>query len=122
MLNELKKKYGNFEDSLVSSITYSRTIDDDGRIEVILNAMNAEEDFRFDKIKLIFSNIVKFRFIEWHSFSSLIINTVLIMKRENEVVFDFFPLITSDGLKENDESDFKIICKEVKYEFLQVAD
>ncbi|HEY9261981.1 hypothetical protein, partial [Chitinophaga sp.] len=84
--------------------------------EVYIHCMNSDKDYEWEKIKLIFSEILSFRFIENRKTSSTVINGALIKVDSEGILFDFFPLIYDAGLKENPDSDFIICCRELKYE------
>jgi hypothetical protein len=115
MLNEIVKKYGNLSDSLISEIIYY-AVDGTRRIEVILDCMNALNDYEYEKMKLTFNYILSIHFSENENQSTTSINSALIANDSGIIVFDFFPLISGEGnLKENENSDFKIKCKEVSY-------
>ncbi|WP_157499424.1 hypothetical protein [Flavobacterium beibuense] len=118
-MKEIIDKYGTFSDALISKVCYERGVEDHGKIELVLNAMNMNRDGRFDKIKLTFSNILNFRFIEPFPFSSLIIYEALIFEKEETIVFNFFPQINMEENTDNEESNFRIVCKSVECELLE---
>lgn len=116
MLSEIINRYENFSDALISEIVY-RVVDNSRSIEIVLNCMNALSDYEYEKIKLTFTSIVSIHFNENENQSSTIINSALITSDNGIMVFDFFPLIYGGAnLKENENSDLKIKCREVSYE------
>jgi hypothetical protein len=118
MITEIINKYGNFADALVLGFSFENNIhtaNDKGRIEVIIHCMNSEQDYEWEKVKLIFEEVLSFRFIENSNSSSTVINAALIIPKENKIIFNFFPLILSTELKDDPASDFTIHCRKIKY-------
>lgn len=118
MLNEIINKYENFSDALILELLY-RAIDNSRTIEVVINCMNALNDYKYEKIKLTFKDIVSIRFNENDNQSSTVINSVLISNDNGIIIFDFFPLIYGGAnLKENENSDLKIKCRKISYKII----
>jgi hypothetical protein len=120
MLQDIILRYESFGDALISKISYERNIGDNGKVEVTLNTMNALNDYEFEYVKLVFIDIVEIRFVEAMNTSSLVLNTALIFEESDIITFDFFPLIYATDYKEDPNSDFKIKCRKVEYDFLGV--
>jgi len=118
MFDLIIDKYESFPDSLISSVSYERSNENDGKVDIIISCMNGYNNDEFETIKLSFVGVFKFRFIENHPFSSLIINKALLINDKAGITFDFFPDIYKDGLKENLESDFIIKCTNVFFEVI----
>ena len=118
MIDEIKKRYELFSDSLISKISYERTTEKDGKIEIIIRSMNALNNYQFELVKLIITNVIEFRLIEKHPFSSLIINSALLIKENDFIIIDFYPDIYKDCLKINLESDFIIKAEKICYKVL----
>lgn len=119
MLNEIIKKYEKFSDALISTISYE-TSGNRKEVEVTIKCMNSLDDYKWETIKLIFTEILSIRFVENERTSSTLINSALIKKVNDILIFDFFPMIFgASDLRENKNSDFKIKCKEIKYEILK---
>jgi hypothetical protein len=115
MFSEIVNKYEKFSDGLISKISYKASLNSK-KVEVIINSMNKLNNYQFETIKLIFTEIVFIQFREKENQSSTLINSAFLANNNGIMVFDFFPLIyENDNLRENDNSDFKIKCKEVKY-------
>ncbi|SKC08361.1 hypothetical protein SAMN05660841_04115 [Sphingobacterium nematocida] len=118
MLNDIIDKYEGFSDALISEVSYS-SHSGARRIEVAINCMNTHTDYQYEQVKLIFIDVLSFRFIESENQSSLLINQALICELNGTIVFDFFPLVFGGGrLEENANSDLMIKCKNVSYESL----
>lgn len=118
MITEIIRKYGNFADALVLGFSFENDVHSPfgkGKIEVLINCMNNENDFEWEKIKLVFEEVICFRFIENINTSSVVINAAMLKHDTDEIAFDFFPLIFNHELVENPESDFVIRCKRLKY-------
>lgn len=49
-----------------------------GKAEIYMTVMNAQDDYVFEKIKLSFIGIQKFRFVENENTSSFVINSAFI--------------------------------------------
>jgi hypothetical protein len=119
MITEIIGKYGNFADALVLGFSFESNVHSSfgkGEIEVFINCMNSENDFEWEKVKLVFEEVVCFRFIEHRNASSVVVNAALLKHDNDEIVFDFFPVILDQELIGNPESDFVVRCKRIRYE------
>ncbi|MBC9914306.1 hypothetical protein [Chitinophaga varians] len=118
MVTEIVKKYGNFADALVlgfSIESYTHSSSGKGNIEVLIHCMNGENDFEWEQVKLVFEEVMCFRFIENRNTSSVVINAAILNHENDEITFDFFPLMFNHEFVENPASDFVIKCKRIKY-------
>ena len=123
MIKEIINKYGEFSDSWISEINYSKKYDKENKVKIIsiiLTCANKENNLKYEVIKLIFEDIIEFKFIEMNDSDNFITGDVLIKKESNLILFDFVPIDYFDYLKENPESKFKIKCKKIKYEFIKL--
>ena len=118
MFKEIIDKYENFSDSLISNINYKRSSEDEGKIEIVIRCMNSYNNYEFEIIKLTILGIYKFRFLEEKGFSSLIINSALLVEQEDCIIIDFFPDIYKEKFVLNENSDFIIKAKSVIYELI----
>ncbi|MNY22205.1 hypothetical protein D3C86_1558000 [compost metagenome] len=118
MIELIKERYKGFPDAVISEIFYKRYLSvagfDEGVVEVYLRAENIDGDYEI--VKLIFSDIISFRFIEIENSSNLILNGIFLEKDGNVITCDFFPLIYNYGVVENKDSDFMIKCKSLNFE------
>ncbi|MGN7784732.1 hypothetical protein ACTJIJ_09405 [Niabella sp. 22666] len=118
MFEEIVSKYEKFSDALISKVRYLNA--GVKTVEVLIRCMNHRNDYQFETIKLIFVDIVRIQFFEIENQSSTVINAALITNTDGIISFDFFPLIyDSSKLVENENSDFMIKCREIRY--IQVA-
>jgi hypothetical protein len=118
MINEIINKYEQFSDALISEINYKSSIQS-RNIEVIIKCMNSHKDYKWETIKLIFIDVLFFKFTENENTSSTLINSALIKEEKNMIIVDFFALIFGNNdLKENANSDFIVKCKTLKYKLL----
>ncbi|NML37713.1 hypothetical protein HHL17_10960 [Chitinophaga sp. G-6-1-13] len=118
MITEIIRKYGHFSDALVLGFSFESNVyssSGKGKIEVLINCMNSENDFEWEKVKLVFEEVMCFRLIENRNTSSVVVNAAMLNHDNGEIVFDFFPLMFNHKLVENPESDFVIRCKRLKY-------
>ncbi|MCW3467940.1 hypothetical protein [Chitinophaga nivalis] len=118
MLKEIINKYEDFADALVLAMSFEidvHSADSKGKVEIMIHCMNRERDYEWEKVKLIFEEVLSFRFIENRNTCSVVINTAMIRYEDNEIVFDFFPIILDADLKENTESDLIVKCRTIKY-------
>ncbi|MBO9728463.1 MAG: hypothetical protein J7623_07465 [Chitinophaga sp.] len=118
MIDEIVKRYGDFSDALIWRFSFESNVHSasgKGSIEVLINCMNHEGNFEWERIILVFEEVLCFRFAENRRTSSVVVNAVMIKQEHDEIVFDFFPLILADGIAENPQSDLIIRCKRVKY-------
>ena len=121
MINEIINKYEKFSDALISEINYKSSIQS-RNIEVIINCMNSQKDYEWETIKLIFMDVLFFKFSENENSSSTLINSALLKEEKDFILLDFFPQIFGNyNLKENVNSDFIIKCKILKYELLPMT-
>jgi hypothetical protein len=122
MVQEIINKYGELSDSWISEIKYSKKYDKEDKIkiiEIILTCANKENDLKYEVIKLIFEDIIEFKFIEINDSDNFITGDVLIKIEDNSILFDFTPIDYFDSLKENPESNLKIKCKKISYSFIK---
>lgn len=121
MIKEIINKYGEFSDSWISEIKYTKNHNIQGKIiEMILTCANKENDLKYEVINLIFKDIIDFKFLEINKADNFAIGDVLIKIEENIITFDFSPIDYFDYLEENPESNFKIKCKKTEYNFIKL--
>lgn len=117
MLNEIVNRYEHFSDARILELTYRAYDNSKKGIELVIDCMNAFNDYEFEKVKLIFTNVMSFHFHENENNCSTVIDTALITSVNGVIVFDFFPLTyAGDLLKENENSNLKIKCKKVVFQ------
>ncbi|WP_293881649.1 hypothetical protein [Sphingobacterium sp. UBA1498] len=119
MFTEIKNKYENFSDSLISEIKYSQ-IHSIRTIEIILKCMNRFSNYDYETIKLIFDDVIFFHFKEEERYSSTVINSAFLNNDKGIIVFDFFPLLYADKLEENPDSD--LIVKSRLLSYIKIED
>ena len=118
MMNEIIERYANFADGLITSFCYSGSLYE-REIWVEIKCMNSQRDYEWDIIKLIFLEVVLFRFNENEKVSSTLINSALLKEENGLAIIDFFPLILGNNdLQVNVNSDFIIKCKTISYELI----
>ena len=114
MINEIVEKYEKFSDSLISEFTFKSSEID--QIEIVIKCRNANRNYEWELVRLMFNDVFEFRFVSLANMSSVVINSALIKQENGFIIVDFFPLIfANDNLKENIQSDLIIKCKELKY-------
>jgi hypothetical protein len=118
MVQEFIDKYGNLGDATVHSVSYARSAGDNGLVTIVLSAFNQLNDFKFEKIILRLTGIKKFRFIEIDGCTNFVIFAAFILEENNEVILDFFPIMSSNGGIVNTESDFIVKCLDLTFETL----
>ncbi|UII32465.1 hypothetical protein LVD17_01250 [Fulvivirga ulvae] len=105
MLDEIKRKYGEFSDSLILKFTYEAK-ESSQNLEVIIHCMNELNNYEFETVKLSFVNVISFRFIENERTSSVLVNSAFLERKNGVITFDFSPSIySSSDLRENKNSD-----------------
>lgn len=114
MFNEIKNKYEDFSDSVISEIKYYQ-MHNIRIVEVTLKCMNSFNDYDYENIKLIFNDVTFFHFKEAEPYSSTAINSAFLNNDKGIIVFDFFPLLYNNKLEENPESDLIIKSKRLFY-------
>jgi hypothetical protein len=115
MFDEIVAKYENFSDALVVEVSY-RAGECSKNVEIIIDCMNSQNEYKFEKIKLILIDVVSMSFIERENQSSTVVFSALLLKNEQMLTFDFFPFIYGEGrLEENENSDFKVKCRDAIY-------
>jgi len=128
MISEIKNKYKGFHDALIFDILYSnRHGKQKGltpKVIVGLNAFNIQTE-KWEQLKLIFSDVVKFWFFEGKNEKGKAVNSTVVFeayieKIDDLIIFDFFALQVDgrDLLAENPNSDFVIHCKDINYELV----
>lgn len=122
MIKEIIDKYGEFSDSWISDIKYSKNFDNNCSekvIEVTINCANKTNSNEYEQIKIIFSDVLEFKFFEGDKADNFTTGDVLVKEKDNIMLFDFFPIDHFDYLEENSESNFKIKCRKVNYKFIK---
>lgn len=113
MINNIKEKYHLFSDSVITKIQYNKSIENTICI-VGLRSYNWKTS-EYDVIELVFEDCIYFRFFESTKITSTIVSNALLEKKDDIVIFDFFPLYYSDDkIIENPNSDFIIKCKNIQ--------
>ena len=121
MIQEIIKKYDRFPDALILEINFKSITATlfKGDVAVTLRCKNHQADFKWEVVRLTFSEVVSFRFIEHIDASSVIVYAAMIQESEGIITFDFFPLMYGAfDLRENKDSDFMIKSRSVSYEVL----
>jgi hypothetical protein len=124
VLTEIKSKYHEFGDALVSKIVFDVTGYGTKNIRrnstVKLTAYNWQAEKR-EVIALSFIDIVKFRFSESKKISSTVILEAYLAQTDDLIIFDFFALqVGQNDVAEDPNSDFVIHCREIKYEVIDL--
>lgn len=121
MIHEIIKQYQYFSDGVIRNITYSYPIENKINATVQILCSNTQNNYEWELVKIIFYDILFFKFIAHGDSIGSVIDMALI-KIENEfIVFDFFGLFNANyqSLEENPESEFVIKCKKIEYEVLE---
>lgn len=117
MIHDIHRKYEKFSDALITSVRYDNGPPGSRNAEVQIKCMNSERDYEWEMVRLLFENVVFFRFADSERFSGTVINAALISTIDDMVTVDFFPIIGgTSGLTENVNSDFIIKCGGLTYE------
>lgn len=114
MINIIKDKYGEFSDSWVSKISIINN-----QIQLIITCANKVNDYKYETIQLTFNRIESYVINKKHFEDNYVVKDALLKEENGLIIFDFEPLDFFDFLEENKDSTFKIICKEVNYQFLK---
>jgi hypothetical protein len=123
MLKEILDKYGEFSDSWITEIKYSKKnnqINSIRIIEILITCANKQNDYTYEVIKLKFIDVFEFKFSEINNGDNFATNDVLLKKEGDTILFDFLPIDHFDYLEENPESNFKIKCKSIEYDFIKL--
>lgn len=122
MLKEILDKYGEFSDSWINEIIYfkknnqKKTIKN---IEILMTCANKQNDYIYEVIKLKFIDVFEFKFNEINNGDNFATSDVLVKKEGETILFDFLPIDHFDYLEENPQSDFKIKCRRIEYDFIK---
>ncbi len=123
MINEIKEKYNRFSDSTIYKIEYN-LVDFESHggtrmLSVFINCLNLQS-LNWEKIQIDFEDVKSFRFVEIPKRKNSIVFEALIEQKEDDIVFDFFPVQT-DGkgnLAENLNSDFSVRSGSLSYKVI----
>jgi len=77
--------------------------------------MNKKNDYASEVIQLTFLDVESVRIVEKGKDSSMVVNSALVKNEDGLITVDFFPLIYSDRLAENDNSDLQIKSRAIEY-------
>ncbi|WP_028888960.1 hypothetical protein [Tenacibaculum ovolyticum] len=116
MIRNVLNKYREFSDSLLVNILYNYNIDNSkSYIELTLSCINVENNFSYEKVKLIMKEIEEFILIEpYNADNKMVIKDALLKEENGLIIFDFDPIDHFDYLEENPNSTFKIKSKQIK--------
>jgi hypothetical protein len=127
MVVEIKEIYKGFHDALILNISYSAhdaayKFGTKKNLTVQVHAFN-QQNKTWQIIKLLFIDVIKFRFFESTKICSIAIFEAYIERVEDLVVFDFFALQVDgrDQLAEDPDSTFVVHCKDVNYEVMDIS-
>lgn len=81
--------------------------------------MNVENGSKWEVVLLSFIDVLSFRFIENLNTSSTVINSALLKNEGHLTIIDFFPIIWSNSLQENIDSDFIIKSRRLTFTVLE---
>lgn len=85
-------------------------------MEISISCANKEKNYKYEIVKIYFSNLLEIIFIEKENQDNLTTGDVYIIEENGIITFDFDPIDYFDHLEENPVSRFKIKCKEINYE------
>jgi len=120
MIEEIKKKYDPFSDTLVEIINYNESI---GLVSIIMiceNEFNDLNNFNRERIKITLHEVSFFNVEGYFAKPDIMIGGLLLEKCDKGVLLDINPIEYFDYMNENPKSKGKIIAKAVTYEFLEV--
>ena len=122
MFEEIKKSYGEFHDALITEVNYRTDFNyhnyqDSGvnEVEVFISCFNLIKKFQRELIKITFVDVSVFKFGAYEG----MVNLALLKKENDLITFDFYPIIYSDYLEEDLNSDCIIKCKKVFYSVVE---
>lgn len=115
MIEKLIKNYGNLCDSWIDEISIRKETEDSVEKVVIyvgINCANLNDNYKYEKLVLVFNDVMEFVIKDDYSFINLTPKEVFIKSYNGKIVFDFDAIDNFDYLEENKDSNFKIISKE----------
>jgi hypothetical protein len=122
MLQSLIERYDKLSDSYIKKILF---YEEENRqyAKIIINCLdNTTPGDTADVISITFNDVLDFTFTEVYQkiFHRLIFATY-ISNENGQVVFDFDPVLYSNGIVvENDASAFKIKCRSIEFKLILV--
>lgn len=114
MIDDIKLKYDTFSDSWISKI---KEFEDTIILTIVCS--NNQNDYKYEKIELIFSNIVSFVLDENLSLNNIGIKDALFDFKNDLVIFDLDPIDHFDYLEENKNSKFKVVSRNIDLSFVE---
>jgi hypothetical protein len=120
MLEEIKRKHTTFGDAQILKITFDDFIPDSRQrnATIQVHCMNKENDWKYEIINLIFTDILKFRFFHSEHIFRYLIFKAYLNQEDDRVIFNFFSEQENDE-KEYEHSDFLIHSREISYEVVK---
>ncbi|MEN8928929.1 MAG: hypothetical protein ABF242_04770 [Flavobacteriales bacterium] len=115
-IDKIKETYYNFADALINNFTYDSSSSKagvKGKITIIINCMSEENNGEFETLKLIFEDVIEFRFVDHYNTCSTVIDEVYIDKNNKGFLIDFFPTDTGDKIITSANSDLSITFKKL---------
>lgn len=119
MLEEIKEKYLDFHDGKIYNILLYE-IDFINNIEIIINCVNFKNNNQFEKIKLLFHDVIFYN-LNYKKGDGVFFLFETFYEKKNELItFDFdCDSIGENLLKVNPNSRLIIKCKEIDYQIIE---
>lgn len=113
MLDEIRRKYVTFGDAQILNVSFRSGERHSAIVQIVCS--NKENNWKWDTINLIFTDVLKFKFIQHEQRSSTVLFQAYLNRENDKIVVDFFAE-QEDGKREYEHSDFVIHSKEISYE------
>ena len=125
MIKEFVRQYGDLHDALILDFRYSRERTSNakyptGNVTMTISRINLVTG-KFEIVKLIFSDVKQFRFLETGQQSTIVVMGALIEDLGETKRIDFFPIIQGNDLIWDEESELHIESANFSFEYIKDA-
>ena len=125
MIKEFVRQYGDLHDALILDFHYLRERTPNakyptGNVIMTIRRSNLITE-KFEIVKLIFSDVKQFRFLETGQQSTIVVMGALIEDLGEIKRIDFFPIIQGRDLIWDEESELHVESADFSFEYVKDA-
>lgn len=119
MITEILSKYENFYDSIITDIHVNNNFNlGEIIIKIEIRCMNALNNYCFENVLFTLENVSYFNIFNSKKLDYFFPNGAVFKKQDDLYIIDFDPLVFSDYLLYNENSNFIIKCDKLSYKII----
>ncbi|BDD06671.1 hypothetical protein [Aureibacter tunicatorum] len=118
------EQFDSFADAVLVNLIFDNNYKDypveKDNIRLKFRCLIKSNNYKYGVVELNFQEVVFFKFVQEFPDSTCVVDKALINHCKGEITFDFFPSLSSERvLIENDDSCFKIKCRNIDYSVIK---